>query len=172
MDSSAEDMVMFGAAKCVVDIASRKGYSIGCAESLTGGMISSAIVSVPGASQVFKGGIVSYAYSAKENILGVDHALLQSRGAVNAECAKAMAAGAVSVLGVDFAVSATGIAGPAGGGAEGPVGTVFLGACTPAGTYAAKFLFRGSREDIRRSAAMSAIELLASYMESFEDNPA
>ncbi len=100
--------------------------SLGTAESCTGGRIAEAIISVPGASNYFKGGVVSYTNEVKENLLGVDHDVLVEQTAVCEEVARQMVLGAIRTLHVDYAISATGVAGPTGGTAEIPVGTIWL----------------------------------------------
>ena len=100
------------------------GKTIGTAESCTGGRIAEAIMATPGASSYFKGGIISYTNEIKENLLDVDHLLLKEKTAVCEEVAVAMVKGAIKALNVDYAVSATGIAGPAGGTKDIPVGTI------------------------------------------------
>ena len=101
--------------------------TLGTAESCTGGRIAEAIISVPGASNYFKGGIVSYTNEVKENILKVSHEVLEEQTAVCEEVAREMVLGAIDALKVDFAISATGVAGPTGGTAEIPVGTIWIG---------------------------------------------
>ncbi len=100
--------------------------TVGTAESCTGGRIAEAIISVPGASKYFKGGIISYVDEIKERLLGVDAGLLAEKTAVCEDVAIAMVKGACTALGTDYAISATGIAGPAGGTKEIPVGTIWL----------------------------------------------
>ena len=109
--------------------------TLGTAESCTGGRIAEAIIAVPGASQYFKGGIVSYTNEIKEKLLGVSHEVLEAQTAVCEEVAKEMVIGACHTLGVDYAISATGVAGPTGGTPEIPVGTIWLG--------------YGSKDDVR-----------------------
>ena len=109
--------------------------TLGTAESCTGGRIAEAIIAVPGASNYFKGGIVSYTNEVKENILKVSHEVLEEQTAVCEEVAREMVLGAIDALKVDFAISATGVAGPAGGTAENPVGTIWIG--------------YGSKDDVR-----------------------
>lgn len=109
--------------------------TIGTAESCTGGRIAEAIISVPGASNYYKGGIVSYTNDVKESILGVSHEVLEEQTAVCEEVAKQMVVGALKALNADYAVSVTGVAGPTGGTFEIPVGTIFIG--------------YGSKEDVR-----------------------
>jgi nicotinamide-nucleotide amidase len=111
----------------VVDILTEKCLKLSLAESCTGGRISSRITDVAGASEVFTHGYVTYANSAKVDMLGVDQKLLEAHGAVSEQVAKEMARGALDRSGADIAVSVTGIAGPSGGTAEKPVGTVWIG---------------------------------------------
>lgn len=102
------------------------GLTVGSAESCTGGRIAESIIAVPGASTYFKGGIISYTNEVKENLLGVDHQLLEEQTAVCEDVAKAMVKGAIKTLGVDFAIASTGTAGPGGGTPDIPVGTIWL----------------------------------------------
>ncbi len=101
--------------------------TIGTAESCTGGRIAEAIIAVPGASNYFKGGIVSYTNEVKENVLGVSHEVLEEQTAVCEEVAREMVQGAIKTLNVDFAISATGVAGPTGGTPAIPLGTIYIG---------------------------------------------
>ncbi len=100
--------------------------TLGTAESCTGGRIAEAIIAVPGASSYFKGSIVSYTNDIKEKLLHVDRQVLEEQTAVCEDVAKAMVTGAIEAMDVDFAVSATGVAGPGGGTAESPVGTIWI----------------------------------------------
>jgi nicotinamide-nucleotide amidase len=100
--------------------------TVGTAESCTGGRIAEAIISVPGASKYFKGGIISYVNEIKESLLNVDHQVLEEQTAVCEEVAREMVIGACKALNTDYAISATGVAGPTGGTKEIPVGTIWL----------------------------------------------
>ena len=100
--------------------------TVGTAESCTGGRIAEAIIAVPGASKYFKGGIISYVNEIKENLLGVDPQVLEEKTAVCEEVAIAMVKGACKTLNTDYAISATGFAGPSGGTKDIPVGTIWL----------------------------------------------
>ena len=102
------------------------GLTVGSAESCTGGRIAESIIAFPGASTYFKGGIISYTNEIKERLLAVDHQLLEEKTAVCEDVAKAMVSGALDALDVDFAIASTGTAGPGGGTAEIPVGTIWL----------------------------------------------
>lgn len=103
------------------------GKTIGTAESCTGGRLAEAIIAVPGASQYFKGGIISYTNEVKEQLLHVSHQVLEEQTAVCEEVARQMVSGACKTLQVDYAVAATGVAGPSGGTPQIPVGTIWLG---------------------------------------------
>jgi nicotinamide-nucleotide amidase len=100
--------------------------TLGTAESCTGGRIAEAIISVPGASKYFKGGIISYTNEIKTSLLGVDAQLLEEQTAVCEDVARAMVIGACNTLATDYAIAATGIAGPTGGTKEIPVGTIWI----------------------------------------------
>jgi nicotinamide-nucleotide amidase len=101
--------------------------TLGTAESCTGGRIAEAIIALPGASNYFKGGVISYTNEIKEKLLNVNPQVLEEQTAVCEEVAKEMVSGAIETLNVDYAISATGVAGPTGGTKEIPVGTIWLG---------------------------------------------
>ncbi len=136
------------------------GLTLATAESCTGGLVAARLTAVPGASDVFVGGIVAYADAVKEAELGVPAETIARHGAVSRETAAAMAAGARRRLRADVAVSVTGIAGPAGGTPEKPVGLVYLHAETPSGGEGSEFTFPSDRESIRTRAAVAALHLL------------
>ncbi|HEY6016832.1 MAG TPA: nicotinamide-nucleotide amidohydrolase family protein, partial [Gaiellaceae bacterium] len=144
----------------VLDLCRARGLTLATAESCTGGLVGARLTSVPGSSDVFLGGIVAYANETKAALLGVPPALLAEHGAVSAETAEAMAAGARRALGADVAVSVTGVAGPGGGSAEKPVGLVFLHAEGPDGGRGLRFEFPGDRDAVRRRAAAAALHLV------------
>ena len=125
-----------------------RGMTVGVAESCTGGFLASLFTSLPGASEYFYGGVVSYDNSVKMNVLGVSKEVLDTFGAVSQECAEQMAAGARRVLGTDYAIATTGIAGPDGGTAEKPAGTVWIAVATPEGITSKKFTFNSTRRNI------------------------
>jgi nicotinamide-nucleotide amidase len=137
-----------------------RGLTLGTAESCTGGLVSSRLTSVPGSSDVFLGSVVSYDNSIKEALLGVPTDLLAAHGAVSAEVAQAMAQGARERLGVDVALSVTGIAGPGGGTPEKPVGLVFFHVVGPTGETSLRFEIPGEREWIRARAAVVGLHLV------------
>jgi nicotinamide-nucleotide amidase len=144
----------------VLELCRARGLKLSTAESCTGGMVAQRITSVPGSSDVFVGSIVAYADDVKARELGVPAELLDRYGAVSAETAEAMAAGARTRLGTDVAVSVTGIAGPGGGTEEKPVGLVYLHAVSPDGARSADFVLPGDRNTIRRRAALTALHLV------------
>lgn len=135
-----------------------RGLTMGTAESCTGGLVGAALTDVPGASAVFFGGIISYANAVKHGALGVPTAVLETDGAVSEACARAMATGAHAALGVDIAVSITGIAGPGGGTPEKPVGTVWFSWVGPGFADAHCVHLSGDRARIRRFAVAHALD--------------
>lgn len=137
-----------------------EGKTLSTAESCTGGLIGSALTAVPGASRVYKGGIISYWSEVKQNLLGVDAALLQTEGPVSEPVAKAMAEGVRRALCTDAAVSVTGLAGPDGDEFGHPVGTVFVGYANGTVSVVKEFHFTGDRESVRRKAAEAALRLI------------
>ena len=134
--------------------------TFGCAESCTGGLAANAIVSLPGASAVFQGSVVSYANQVKKRVLGVSEDILNSVGAVSSQCAEAMARGACQALACDCAISTTGIAGPDGGTPEKPVGLVYVAACVKGVCTVRELRLRGNRQMIRERAVAGALQLL------------
>ena len=144
-----------------------KGKTLGTAESCTGGRIAEAIIKVPGASNYFKGSIVSYTNEIKEKLLNVDHQLLEEKTAVCEDVAKAMVEGAIETLNVDFAIASTGIAGPAGGSAEIPVGTIWL-ACGAKDKIVTKKLDEDHGRDINLAKATS--EALSMFLDYLKEN--
>ncbi|MGZ4352273.1 MAG: CinA family nicotinamide mononucleotide deamidase-related protein [Gaiellaceae bacterium] len=144
----------------VLDLCRARGLTLATAESCTGGLVGARLTSVAGSSDVFLGGIVAYANETKAALLGVPQATLAEHGAVSAETAEAMAAGARRALGAAVAIAVTGVAGPGGGTAEKPVGLVFLHAEGADGGRALRFEFPGDRDAVRRRAAAAALHLV------------
>jgi len=143
-----------------------RGLTLGTAESCTGGLVAARLTSVPGSSDVFHGGVVAYDNDVKEALLGVPADLLAAHGAVSSEVAGAMAHGARKQLGVDVAVSVTGVAGPGGGTPEKPVGLVFFHVAGPAGETSLRFEIPGEREWIRARSAVVALHLVRRLLEA------
>lgn len=148
----------------VVRMLTQRGLKLALAESCTGGLLASRITDVPGSSKIFLAGFVAYDNSAKENLLGVPSDTLKKHGAVSPEVAEAMANGAVERTGADIAVGITGIAGPDGGTPEKPVGLVYIGIKTPAGTTSVKNTFGGSRPEIKRRSSQIALNMIRNYL--------
>lgn len=136
-----------------------RGYQLALAESCTGGLLGSMITDVPGSSAYFGTGYITYSNVAKQSMLGVPMRLIAEHGAVSAACAQAMAAGARNVSGADVGIAITGIAGPDGGTAEKPVGTVYIAVIAPEGELVEELALRGERAAIRARSAKTAINL-------------
>jgi nicotinamide-nucleotide amidase len=136
------------------------GLTLATAESCTGGLLGTRLTSIPGSSDVYLGGVVSYADAAKSALLDVPEEVLTVHGAVSAETAAAMAAGVRDGLGADVAVAVTGIAGPGGGTPEKPVGLVFVHALTPQAEEGLELQLPGDRDAVRSRAAASSLHLL------------
>ena len=144
-----------------------KGLTLAFAESCTGGLAAATVVSVPGASSVFYGGIVSYDNSVKNKLLFVEQTVLDTYGAVSAECAVQMARGARMQVGTDIAISVTGIAGPGGATKDKPVGLVYIGVSSKRGEFAKKLLLSevGDRTAIRQR---SVCEMLLAALDEIK----
>ncbi len=138
----------------------RRGWTLALAESCTGGLIGHRLTNIPGASDYFLGGIVAYAYEAKERLLGVRHQTLYVHGAVSRETAIEMARGARLALGADVGVSVTGIAGPGGGLPDKPVGLTWIAVSTRDGEEAEQYLWSADRLGNKDQSAEAAIDLL------------
>ena len=145
-----------------------RGAQLVTAESCTGGLIAAACTSRAGSSAWFERGIVSYSNAAKEQLLGVPAALIEVHGAVSAEVARAMAEGALARSPASHAVAVTGIAGPEGGTATKPVGTVWIGTCArdAAGSQAVLLRAHGDRASVREQSVVRALELLLARVEA------
>ncbi len=144
----------------VVRLLNEKKLTLVTAESCTGGMISAKLVAVPGVSEVFLAGLVTYANKAKRRFLSVKKNSLKEHGAVSEKVAKQMAIGAKKSMKADAAISVTGIAGPGGGTLKKPVGLVYIGCTVCDKTKVIKRNFTGSRQEIREAATQEALTLL------------
>lgn len=144
----------------VITLADRKGAKLSTAESCTGGLIAGTLTAIPGSSAVVEGGIVSYSNTVKHAVLGVSNEDLDQFGAVSEQVAKQMAQGSRRGLDTTIAVAVTGIAGPGGGSAEKPVGTVWFGIDSPAGTATEACHFKGDRDAVRDQTVIHALELI------------
>ena len=137
-----------------------RGWRVATAESCTGGWIAKALTDVPGSSQWFESGLVTYSNAAKSALLGVAQSVLEDHGAVSEATVRAMAQGARTRLGTELAVAVSGVAGPDGGAPEKPVGTVWFAWATPTSTSAVRRHFMGGREAVRRQSVALALERL------------
>lgn len=142
----------------------KRGLTISVAESCTGGMLGAELTKLPGSSDIFLGGAVVYCNTSKEKILNVSPSTLTKHGAVSVETAKEMAIGTKRAFGSDISLSITGIAGPGGATVSKPVGLVYIGLSYSGDTIAKEFRFDGDRNEIRRSAVHSALEMLDEYL--------
>jgi nicotinamide-nucleotide amidase len=154
----------------VIAVARARGVSLAAAESLTGGLVSAALVDIPGASAVFKGSVVAYDFVVKHELLGVDAAVLASVGAVNPEVATQMAEGALSRLGAGIAVATTGVAGPDPDPVSGDLpGRAFIAvAGTHLGTMVRELALEGDRENIRLACTKAALQALLDALDMGE----
>lgn len=156
-------------AALVLERARRAGWSLGTAESCTGGLVGVRLTEVPGSSDVFQGSAVCYSNRLKTELVDVPPALIEAHGAVSEPVAKAMAEGACRRLGVDLAVAVTGVAGPGGGTPEKPVGLVWFAAADRNGTAARSSVVLGTRREIRARAAQAALNLLRVRLPALPD---
>ncbi len=136
------------------------GKTLATAESCTGGLLGKLLTDVPGASKIYLGGVISYAYEVKKELLGVDSGLLKGKGAVCEEVALQMASGAKERLKADFALSATGNAGPSAEPNNPNVGEIYVALAFEGGSFCRKLNLRGNREENRLAACKAALELL------------
>ncbi|MDA5094786.1 CinA family protein [Aliiroseovarius sp. KMU-50] len=151
----------------LLDLCRAKGLKLATAESCTGGMVGAWITDIPGSSNVFERGFITYSNSAKRELIGVSAATLDHYGAVSEEVAREMAAGALAHSEADIAVSVTGIAGP-GGSEHKPEGRVCFGLASPVGIVTETVEFGAlGRENVRNAAARHAISLLISSAKAF-----
>ncbi len=153
---------------CCEVLAALRGKTLVTAESCTGGGIGAALTAVPGSSEVYRGGIISYSNWVKEHVLGVSGQLLEQHGAVSAPVAEAMALGARKTLEADIAVSVTGLAGPGGDDFGHTVGTVFIGCATDSKTVVKEFHFTGDRNAVREQAVKEALLLILASLKMLE----
>lgn len=142
-----------------------KGLTVSVAESCTGGRLGDMLTDVPGSSDYFLGGVISYSDNAKVNLLGVKPRTLKAKGAVSEEVAIQMAAGVRTKVGADIGIGITGIAGPAGGTPTKPVGLVYVAVSSTRSSECSRNVFRGSRSSIKDQSARKALELLGEFLE-------
>jgi nicotinamide-nucleotide amidase len=157
------DFVCFGddsLGKVVCDLLRNGEGTLAVAESCTGGLLSNSFTDLCGASKFFAGGVACYNNDSKVHLLGVPECLLCQHGAVSAECAVAMATGVAEKLSADYGLAITGFAGPGGGTAENPVGTIYLGLHTPEGTWVRRLNYPGPRVAVKMRAVNAALDWL------------
>ena len=140
-----------------------KGKTLVTAESCTGGGIGTALTSIPGSSEVYKGGVICYTDWVKEHILGIDRMLLELHGAVSQQVAEAMAVNVREKMDADVAVSVTGLAGPGGDTYGNAVGTVYIGYSSRQNTVVRRFQFSGNRETVRKLSVDAALHMILEY---------
>ncbi len=158
-------------ASSVVAALRERGLTCAACESLTGGMICAALVDVPGASAVLRGGLVTYQTDTKTLLAEVPSGLIRQQGVVSTAVAMAMAEGVRARLGADIAVSATGMASP-GNPDDPPAGTVFVGVASPAGVRAIPLRLQGDRQQVRRQTVQQALQaILAEAIHAKENTP-
>jgi len=137
-----------------------KKKTLAVAESCTGGKLGDMLTEVPGSSDYFLGGVISYSNEAKANLLGVDGDTLKTKGAVSEEVALQMATGARRALGADVGVGITGVAGPSGGTVTKPVGLVYIAVSSSEASVCRRNLFKGSRSSVKKQSAEKALAML------------
>jgi len=157
-----------GLAAQIVSLLTQRRRTVAVAESLTGGLLGAAITTVPGASAVFRGGVIAYATDVKAALLGVPAALLAERGAVDPEVAGAMAAGVRERLGASVGAATTGVAGPDAADGK-PPGTVHIAVCAAGGTVVQTLALSGGRDEIRRDTVERSLRLLWNML--WEESP-
>lgn len=147
-------------ATALLELAKNRKATIATAESCTGGMVSAAITSVPGSSEVFDRSFISYSNEAKNMMLGVDEELFTKFGAVSEEVVQAMVKGCIDNSNADIAVAITGVAGPGGGSDAKPVGLVYIAAIYKGELKTIKKLFDGDREQVRTKSSEIALKMM------------
>lgn len=148
--------------KAVMDLLCANDLTVTCAESCTGGLLSARLINVPGISDTYKAGVITYSNKAKRRFLGVKKSTLQKYGAVSEQTAEEMAKGAALLLKADVAVAVTGLAGPDGGTEEKPVGLVYIACSVKGKVTVRRYHFSGSRSKVRESAVSAALALMRS----------
>jgi len=144
----------------VGDLLMTKHATISTAESCTGGLLAERLTDVPGSSRYFMSGVICYSNESKMELAGIPPLLLEMQGAVSAEVARGLAEGIRIRAGTTIGIGVTGVAGPSGGSAEKPVGTVHIAVATPTGTEHRQFLYPGDREKVRWQASQGALDMV------------
>lgn len=154
---------LVGLAERLQAICLGRGLTVAVAESCTGGLVADAITDIPGSSGYFLGGVVSYADSAKEALLGVPAEVLAAHGAVSAQVGRAMAEGARERFSADLAASVTGVAGPDGGSEAKPVGLTYVAVAAARGVDVRRFVWSGDRSANKEASAAAVLEILVEW---------
>jgi len=149
LDSITKDVALY---------LSQREAMLATAESCTGGWVAQTLTSLAGSSAWFDAGFVTYSNSSKQRMLGVSESTLDQEGAVSEAVVLEMAAGACAKSDATYAIAISGVAGPGGGSAEKPVGTVWIGWSSPQGCWAKKFNFEGDRKSVRKQAVVAALQ--------------
>lgn len=147
-----------------LSLARGKGITLGTAESLTGGLIASVFTSVPGSSDTFLGGFVTYTNSVKQEVLGVKKETIEHFGVVSEQTVEEMALNTCLIMKCDLAVAVSGIAGPSGGSKTCPVGTVCFGLSNGEMALSSRFIFQGSRMDVRDKTVRKSLEIVSGWI--------
>jgi PncC family amidohydrolase len=143
-----------------------RGLKLATAESCTGGLVADHITNVPGSSDYFIGGMVTYSNEAKMALLQVSQDTLRDHGAVSREAVIEMARGVCNSLGADIGISVSGIAGPGGGSADKPVGTTWIGLSVAVSDWARNFVWNGNRRANKEASAQAALQFILDYLEN------
>jgi nicotinamide-nucleotide amidase len=158
-------------ASVVGEMIRERDLTLSAAESCTGGLIGNLLTSVPGSSTYFQGGVVAYSNQCKVNLLGVREETIRQHGAVSDQTVREMAEGVRRIIKADMGLAVTGIAGPDGGTAEKPVGTVHIGLATDSGTICGKYRFWGTRELVKLNTAMMALDWVRRFLNGYSFIP-
>ncbi len=154
----------------VIGLLKRRQMTLTTAESCTGGLLAGTLINVPGASDIYNEGYITYANESKHKILGVKNKTLKNDGAVSETCAKEMAKGAAKAAGARAAVAVTGIAGPGGGTEEKPVGLVYIACCIDEKVWVERYQMTGDRQKIRNITVKRALDMLRRCIRQCEEN--
>ncbi|HDO19634.1 MAG TPA: CinA family protein [Thermoplasmatales archaeon] len=149
----------------VSSLLKERNLKVATAESCTGGLVAHTLTNIPGSSEYFEMGVISYSNRAKIEFLGVSSSIIEKHGAVSEQTARAMAEGIRNTAKVDIGISTTGIAGPGGGTKEKPVGLVYVAISTRDKTIVRRFLFNGDRLRNKESACEAALSMLLAILE-------
>ena len=167
-DGIAKAVTLVEAARYLLSSAESRGLTVAVAESLTGGEVSSVLVSVPGASAVVVGGVVAYATRIKSQVLGVDERRLERTGPVDGEVAKQMASGGAELMGADLGLATTGVAGPASVDNH-RAGTVHVAVASPWGVVSRELHLEGDRAQVREGATTAVLALAVALLDAAEE---